>query len=78
MTKHINIEERSAEESLSEDGHMLNNSRLEVASQKSRYGLESFAFESNLKKFDIRETQMHKMPLQYNERNLVKRIDMPN
>lgn len=49
-----------------------------MQSQKSKFGGESFAFESNMKQWGIRETQMHKMPLQYNERNLVKRIDMPN
>lgn len=34
--------------------------------------------ESALKRADIRETPLHKIPLQFNERNLVKMIDLPN
>lgn len=47
IVKHINIEERSAEESLSEDGQIMSNqSRLEAQSMKSKFGGESFAFDS--------------------------------
>ena len=50
-----------------------------MASPKgSRRTAESVGHDSMLKKIGIKETTYYKLPLQYNERNLVKMIDLPN
>lgn len=76
-----NIEEKSDESSTSRGG-AGSGSKLSNADIKSinasRYNVESYVFQSNLQKYEMRETPQHKLSLQFNERNLVKMIDLPN
>lgn len=49
---------------------------MDLKSAGSRHNLDSYAFESNMKPLNIRETPQHKLSLQFNERNLIKIIDL--
>ena len=50
---------------------------MDLKSAGSRHNVDSYAFESNLKGgLNIRETPQHKLSLQFNERNLIKIIDL--